>query len=74
MLVAQPYPTLCDHMDYNWQGSSVHGIFQARILECPFPSLGDLPDSGIKPRSPVLQVDILPFEPLGNGILFSHKE
>ena len=25
--------TLCDLMDYSWSGSSVHGIFQARILE-----------------------------------------
>ena len=29
----QPYLTLCNHMDYNTPGSSVHGIFQARILE-----------------------------------------
>jgi len=32
---------------------------------CPFPSPGDLPDSGIKPGSPVLQVDSLLFEPIG---------
>ena len=31
--VAQPYPTLCDPMDYSLLGSSVHGILQARILE-----------------------------------------
>ena len=31
--VAQLCPTLCDPMDYNPQGSSVHGISQARILE-----------------------------------------
>ena len=37
----------------------------------PFPSLGDLPDPrnlpdpGIKPRSPALQVDSLPSEPSG---------
>jgi len=30
--VAQSCPTLCDSMDYNPPGSSVHGIFQARIL------------------------------------------
>ena len=29
----------------------------------PFPSPGDLPNSGIKPRSPALQVDSLPSEP-----------
>ena len=33
---------------------SVHGIFQARILEClPFPPPGDFPDQGIEPASPV---------------------
>ena len=26
-------PTLCGSMDYSLPGSSVHGIFQARILE-----------------------------------------
>ena len=29
----------------------------------PFPSPGDLPDPGIKPRSPVLQADALPSDP-----------
>ena len=31
----------------------------------PFPSPGDLPDTGIKRRSPVLQEESLPFEPPG---------
>ena len=31
--VAQSYPTLRDPMDCNPPGSSVHGIFQARVLE-----------------------------------------
>ena len=31
--VAQSCPTLCDPMDYGLPGFSVHGIFQARILE-----------------------------------------
>ena len=30
-----------------------------------FPSLGDLPDPGIEPRSPALQADALPSEPPG---------
>ena len=30
---AQPCPTLCDPMDCSLPGSSVHGIFQARVLE-----------------------------------------
>ena len=31
--VAQSRPTLCDPMDCSPPGSSVHGIFQARVLE-----------------------------------------
>ena len=31
--VVQSCLTLCDRMDYRLPGSSVHGIFQARILE-----------------------------------------
>ena len=34
----------------------------------PFPSAGDLPNLGIEPRSPVLQADSLPAEPLGKPI------
>ena len=33
MLVAQSSPTLCDPMDCSLSGSSVHGIFHARVLE-----------------------------------------
>ena len=61
--VAQSCLTLCDPMDY-----TVHGILQARILEgVAFPSLGDLPNPGIKPRSPTLQVDSLPAETQGKS-------
>ena len=35
----------------------------------PFPSLGDLPDPGIEPGSPVLQADSLQFEPPGSRVL-----
>ena len=45
------------------QGSSVHGIFQARILEgVGLPTPGDLSKSGIKPMSlasPAMQMDSL---------------
>ena len=40
--------TLCDAMDCKLPGSSVHRVSQARILELPFPSSGDLPDPGIE--------------------------
>ena len=56
--VAQSYLTLCDPMD-----CTVHAILQARILEWePFPTPGDLPNSGTEPRSPALQEDSLPAE------------
>ena len=32
--VTQSCPTLSDPMDRSLPGSSVHGIFQARVLEC----------------------------------------
>ena len=31
--VAQSHPTLCDPKDCSPQGSSIHGIFQAKVLE-----------------------------------------
>ena len=31
--LTQSYPTLSDPMDCSLPGSSVHGIFQARVLE-----------------------------------------
>ena len=46
--VTQSCPTLCDPMDCSLPGSSIHGIFQARVLEWgaiafsendPYPSL-----------------------------------
>ena len=45
---------------------SVHGIFQARILEClPFPPPGDLPDPGIEPASPALAGGFFTTKPPG---------
>ena len=46
----QLYLTLCDPMDCSPPGSSIHGIFQARILEwVAMLSSGDLPNPGIEP-------------------------
>ena len=56
---------LCNCMDCNLLGSSVHGILQARILEwaaIPFSR------ESSKPRSPALQADSLPSEPSGKSI------
>ena len=57
----------CDPMDCSPPGSSVLGIFQARILEWIAISFSrDLPDPGIKPKFPVLQVGSLPLSHWGN--------
>ena len=63
--VIQSCPTLFNPMDCSLPGSSVHGIFQAIVLEWVAISFsgGDLPDPGIEPRSPALQTGILPSEP-----------
>ena len=67
--VTQSCPTLCDPMDCSLPGSSIHGIFQARVLEWGAISFsGDLPDSGIEPGSPALQADALPSKPPGPSI------
>ena len=65
--VTQLCLTLCDPMDSNLPGSSLHGIFQARILEgVAFPSPRDLPNPGIEFVSPALQADSLPLSHLGS--------
>ena len=65
-VVAQSCLTLCDPMDHNLPGSSVQGIFRQEYWSgLPFPSPGDLPDPGIEPGSPDLQVDSLLTEKQG---------
>ena len=47
-----------------YQASLSMGFFRQEYWSgLPFPSPGDLPDPGIKPRSPALQADALPSEP-----------
>ena len=53
-------------MDCSLPGSSVRGFLQQENWSgLLFPSPGALPDPGIKPRSPALWEDSLPFEPQG---------
>ena len=40
--VAQSCPTLSDPVDYSLPGSSVHGIFQARVLDWGAIAFSDL--------------------------------
>ena len=59
--------TLCNPKDYSPPGSSVHGLSRQEYwsgLPCPPP--GDLPDPGIEPRAPALQVDTLPLSHQGS--------
>ena len=59
MLVTQSCPSLWDPRDYSPPDFSVHVILQARILEwIAVPFSKDLPDPGIEPWSPALQVDL----------------
>ena len=52
-LVAKSCLALCDSVGCSLPGSSVLGIIQQEYWSgLPFPSLGDLPDRGIKPESP----------------------
>ena len=71
VLVTQLCPTLCDPMDYNLPDSSVHGSFQARILEwidIPFSRGSSQP--GDQTKSPTLQMDSLSSELPGKLKLF----
>ena len=51
--------TVCDPTDCSLPGSSVPGVFQAGMLErvAIFLLQGNLPNPGIEPVSPALQVD-----------------
>ena len=46
--VVQLCPTLSDPMDWSPAGSSVHGIFQARVLEWGAMAFSNAPKSGLQ--------------------------
>ena len=54
--------TLCDPMNQSSPGSSPRFSRQEYWSGLPRPLPGDLPDPGIEPGSPALQVDSLPAE------------
>ena len=75
---AQSCQTLCYPVDYTPLGSSVHGIFQARILEWVAISSSrgssrarDQSPVSWSPVSPALQVDSLPLSPWGQRVVVS---
>ena len=68
-LVTQLYLTLCDPVDCNPPGSSVHAGFSRQEYWCglPCPAPGDLPHPGIELESPALQADSTLSEPPGKS-------
>ena len=70
---AQSCPALCNPMGCSLSGSSVHGVFQARILEwVAISPSGDLLDLGIEPSfpaSPALAGGFFTTEPPGKAML-----
>ena len=72
--VTQLCPTLCNPMDCSLQGSSVHGIFQARVLEwvaIAFSRGSSWPRD--RTRVSQLQADAFPSEPPGK-IIINHTK
>jgi len=75
VLVSQSCPTLCDPMDCSLPGSSVHGLFQARIPEWVAISFSrGSSQPRMEPRSPALQADALPSELLGKLLTGAVRE
>ena len=68
--VTQLCPTLCDPMDCSLEAPLSMGFPRQDYWNgLPFPSLGDLPDPGVEPGSPILWADALPSEPPGSKLL-----
>ena len=68
----QSCPTLCDPVDCSLPGSSIHAIFQARILECHFLLQGIIPTQGWNLCLLCLlhwQADSLPLAPPGKPLI-----
>ena len=60
-------PALCDFIDCSPPGSSVHGIFQARIPErAAISFFKGPPNPGVRPASPAWQVDSSPLRRRGS--------
>ena len=73
VVISQSCPTPCNAMDCSLPGTSYPWDFPGKNtgVGYQFPSPGDLPDPGVEPRSPALQVDCFPSEPPGKTLLFS---
>ena len=64
--VSQSCPTFCDRWTVAHQAPPSMGFSKQEYWSgLPFPSPGDLPNPGIKPRSPTLHADALTSAPPG---------
>ena len=73
--VAQSCPTLCDPWPVAHQAPPSMGFSRQEYWNgLPFPSPGDLPDPGIKPRSPTLQADALTSAPPGKPYMIANPK
>ena len=74
VLVVQLCPTLWPHRLLAIQAPLSKEFFrQEHWSEWPYPSPGDLPNSGIKPGSSALQADSSPSEPPGKPMAFIYN-
>jgi len=65
MALFHSFRWLSDILLYMYHTHPFYPFTRQWTLGLPFPSPEDLPDPGIKPGSPTLQADSLPFEPPG---------
>ena len=71
-LVTKSCLTFCNTVDCSPPGSSVHGCPRQEYWNgLPFPSPRNLPDPGIEPQCPTLQVDPFTAEPVGKPMCVS---
>ena len=67
--IAQSCPTLCNPWTVAHQAPLSMGFSRQEYWSgLPFPSPGDLPNPGIKPRSPTLHADALTSAPPGSVV------
>ena len=68
--VSQSCPTFCERWTVAHQAPPSMGFSRQEYWSgLPFPFPGDLPDTGIKPRSPTLQADALNSAPPGKPMI-----